>query len=128
MEPGEIAEQVRMCAGCQKLCRHICPTFFAWRSDSPTPHGRALLLHQEITGTRPLDDRAIEILYQCLECSHCLSMCVTEIDIAEIVEYFDMIADIFPCAGNGIVDLDDILAVLAAFSGDYRECAPLCQA
>ncbi|MHA1481179.1 MAG: (Fe-S)-binding protein, partial [Candidatus Thorarchaeota archaeon] len=71
---------------CQKLCRHICPTFFAWRSDSPTPHGRALLLHQEITGTRPLDDRAIEILYQCLECSHCLSMCVTEIDIAEIVE------------------------------------------
>ncbi|MHA1576252.1 MAG: (Fe-S)-binding protein [Candidatus Thorarchaeota archaeon] len=86
MESEEIADQVRLCAGCQKLCRHVCPTFLAWRSDSPTPHGRALLLHQETIGTRSLDDRAVEILYQCLECSHCLSMCVTEVDIAEIVE------------------------------------------
>ena len=82
----DTAQQIRMCAACPKMCRHVCPTFLAWRSESPTPHGRALLLHQEITGVRPLDDRAIEVLYQCLECSHCLTWCLPEIDIADIVE------------------------------------------
>ena len=82
----EQSEQLRMCAGCPKMCRHVCPTFFAWRSDSPTPHGRALLLHQEKLGIRELDDRAIEVLYQCLECSHCLTFCKPEIDIASLVE------------------------------------------
>lgn len=82
-----LAEQIRMCAACPKMCRHVCPTFFAWRSDSPTPHGRALLIHQEIVGTRELDDRGIEVLYQCLECSHCLTFCKPEIDIATIVEH-----------------------------------------
>ncbi|TFH05626.1 MAG: (Fe-S)-binding protein [Candidatus Thorarchaeota archaeon] len=82
-----LAEQIRMCAACPKMCRHVCPTFFAWRSDSPTPHGRALLLHQEIVGTRDLDERGIEVLFQCLECSHCLTFCKPEIDIAAIVEH-----------------------------------------
>lgn len=86
MDAEQIAEHVRMCAACPKMCRHVCPTFFAWKSDAPTPHGRALLLHQEIVGTRPLDPRGIEVLFQCLECSHCLTWCKPEIDIAEIVE------------------------------------------
>ncbi len=81
-----MAAQVRMCAGCSKMCRHVCPTFFAWRSDSPTPHSRALLIHQEIIGAREIDERGVEVLYQCLECSHCLTWCVPEIDIATIVE------------------------------------------
>ena len=85
-EPEKIAEQVRMCAACPKMCRHVCPTFFAWRSDAPTPHGRALLMHQEIIGTREIDERSAEVLYQCLECSHCLTWCKPEIDIATLVE------------------------------------------
>lgn len=80
------AEQIRMCASCPKMCRHVCPTFNIWRSDSPTPHGRALLLHYDNINTRELDDRAIEVLYQCLQCSHCLTWCIPEIDIASIVE------------------------------------------
>ncbi len=86
MNSDEMAEQVRMCAACPKMCRHVCPTFFAWRSDGPTPHGRALLIHQDILGIRELDTRAIEVLYQCLECSACLTWCVPGIDIADIVE------------------------------------------
>ncbi len=86
MDAEKLAEDVRMCAACSKMCRHVCPTFFAWRSDSPTPHGRALLIHQEITGAREIDARGIEVLYQCLECSHCLTWCKPEIDIATIVE------------------------------------------
>ena len=82
----QIAEQVRMCAGCPKMCRHVCPTFFAWRSDAPTPHGRALLMHHEISGSREIDDRGVEVFYQCLECSHCLTWCKPEIDIATLVE------------------------------------------
>jgi heterodisulfide reductase subunit D len=85
-EPDLIAEQVRMCAACPKMCRYVCPTFFAWRSDAPTPHGRALLMHQEITGIRDIDERGVEVLYQCLECSHCLTWCKPEIDIANLVE------------------------------------------
>jgi heterodisulfide reductase subunit D len=81
-----IADQVRMCAACPKMCRHVCPTFFAWRSDAPTPHGRALLIHQEIVGTRKIDERGVEVLFQCLECSHCLTWCKPEIDIAKLVE------------------------------------------
>ncbi len=87
MDPDTIAEQVRMCAACPKMCRHVCPTFLAWRSDSPTPHGRALLIHQENMSVRDLDDRAIEVLYQCLECSNCLTWCLPEVDIAEIVDH-----------------------------------------
>ncbi len=86
IKPEDIAEQVRMCASCPKMCRHVCPTFFAWRSDAPTPHGRALLLHQELAGTREIDNRGVEVLYQCLECSHCLTWCKPEIDIATLVE------------------------------------------
>lgn len=85
MEENTI-EQLRMCLGCDKLCRHVCPTFFAWRSDSPTPHGRALLLYQDKMGVRDLDVRAIDVLYQCLECSHCLTWCLPEVDISQLVE------------------------------------------
>jgi len=81
-----LAEQIRMCAACPKMCRHVCPTFLAWRSDSPTPHGRALLIHQALIGTREIDERGVEVLFQCLECSHCLTWCKPEIDIATIVE------------------------------------------
>ena len=86
MDQETYAEQIRMCAACPKMCRHVCPTFLAWRSDAPTPHGRAMLLHYAEVGTRDLDERAIEVLYQCLQCSHCLTWCVPEIDIASIVE------------------------------------------
>lgn len=86
MNVDELAKHVRMCASCPKMCRHVCPTYFSWRSDAPTPHGRALLIHQDMVGTRKLDERGIEVLYQCLECSHCLTWCKPEIDIAEIVE------------------------------------------
>ncbi|NHJ13882.1 MAG: (Fe-S)-binding protein [Candidatus Thorarchaeota archaeon] len=86
IDEDRIPGMVRMCAACPKMCRHACPTFFAWRSDAPTPHGRALLLHYDYKGTRPLDDRGIEILYQCLECSQCLTWCLPEIDVASIVE------------------------------------------
>ena len=86
MDSETIAEQVRMCGSCSKMCRHVCPTFFAWRSDAPTPHSRTLLMHLEIVGTREIDERGVEILYQCLECSHCLTWCKPEIDIATLVE------------------------------------------
>ncbi|NWF95460.1 MAG: (Fe-S)-binding protein [Candidatus Thorarchaeota archaeon] len=86
MTEEQLDSLLRMCAACPKMCRHVCPTFFAWRSDSPTPHGRALLLHQEAMGVRDLDERAIDVLYQCLECSHCLTWCLPGVDIAQAVE------------------------------------------
>jgi len=86
MERETLLSQTRLCAACPKMCRHVCPTFLAWRSDSPTPHGRALLVYQDLKGVRPLDDRSIEVLYQCLECSHCLTWCLPEVDVAAIVE------------------------------------------
>lgn len=113
-----LAEQIRMCAACPKMCRHVCPTFFAWRSDSPTPHGRALLLHQEILGVRDLDDRGIEILYQCLECSHCLTFCKPEIDIATIVEQRrrGLVAE-----GRRPSGLDEMASAIHEFHNPYSE-------
>jgi Fe-S oxidoreductase len=43
-------------------------------------------MHQELIGTRDIDERGVEVLYQCLECSHCLTWCKPEIDIATLVE------------------------------------------
>jgi Fe-S oxidoreductase len=43
-------------------------------------------MHQEIVGTREIDERGVEVLFQCLECSHCLTWCKPEIDIATLVE------------------------------------------
>lgn len=43
-------------------------------------------MHLEIVGTREIDERGVEVLYQCLECSHCLTWCKPEIDIATLVE------------------------------------------
>ncbi len=86
IEDEKLGDMLRLCAACPKMCRHVCPTFLAWRSDSPTPHGRALVLYQENEGVRKLDERAIEVLYQCLECSHCFTWCKPEVDIAAIVE------------------------------------------
>ncbi|TFG29941.1 (Fe-S)-binding protein [Candidatus Thorarchaeota archaeon] len=113
-----ITEQIRMCAACPKMCRHVCPTFFAWRSDSPTPHGRALLLHQEILGIRDLDDRGIEVLFQCLECSHCLTFCKPEIDIASIVEERrkSLVAE-----GRRPKGLDEMANAIREFHNPYSE-------
>ncbi len=113
-----LAEQIRMCAACPKMCRHVCPTFFAWRSDSPTPHGRALLLHQEIVGTRDLDERGIEVLFQCLECSHCLTFCKPEIDIATIVEQRrkDIVTE-----GRRPTGLDDMAESIKKHHNPYSE-------
>lgn len=113
-----LAEQIRMCAACPKMCRHVCPTFFAWRSDSPTPHGRALLLHQELIGTRKLDERGIEVLFQCLECSHCLTFCNPEIDIAKIVEQRrrGLVAE-----GRRPIQLDEMADTIRKFHNPYSE-------
>ncbi|MEM2143483.1 MAG: (Fe-S)-binding protein [Candidatus Thorarchaeota archaeon] len=86
MDEQEILRQARLCAACPKMCRHVCPTFFAWRSDSPTPHGRALLIYNDLMGFRKLDERSVEVLYQCLECSHCLTWCLPQVDVASMVE------------------------------------------
>jgi Fe-S oxidoreductase len=43
-------------------------------------------MYQDAKGTRSLDDRAIEVLYQCLECSQCLTWCLPQVDIATMVE------------------------------------------
>jgi Fe-S oxidoreductase len=43
-------------------------------------------MHHEISGSRTIDERGVEVLYQCLECSHCLTWCKPEIDIATLVE------------------------------------------
>jgi Fe-S oxidoreductase len=43
-------------------------------------------MHHEASGSREIDDRGVEVFYQCLECSHCLTWCKPEIDIATLVE------------------------------------------
>ncbi|MFW9956815.1 MAG: (Fe-S)-binding protein [Candidatus Odinarchaeota archaeon] len=113
-----LTEQIRMCAACPKMCRHVCPTFFAWRSDSPTPHGRALLIHQDITGTREMDERGIEVLFQCLECSHCLTWCKPEIDIANIVEEQ---RKAIVAKGQRPKELDEIASAIKQHHNPYSE-------
>jgi heterodisulfide reductase subunit D len=117
-----LTEQIRMCAACPKMCRHVCPTFFAWRSDAPTPHGRALLIHQALIGTRDIDQRGVEVLFQCLECSHCLTWCKPEIDIAAIVEEQ---RKALVSEGRRPEELNDMAHAIKVHHNPYSEPHPL---
>jgi len=77
----------RLCSLCNKMCRHACPTHKASKSETCSPHGRALIIELLRAGRKPaLTSAAVEALYQCTLCGACKAWCKPAHDLAHIIQ------------------------------------------
>jgi Fe-S oxidoreductase len=76
----------KMCTGCFKMCRFVCPTGIATKNESITPYGRSSAIHLESIGKLEYSPKAVEAMYQCATCGLCKSWCKPEVDLASMVE------------------------------------------
>jgi Fe-S oxidoreductase len=59
------------------MCRHVCPTGFATKRETHTPHGYALLIASASRGVSTWDAETVDALYHCADCGCCESHCAT---------------------------------------------------
>jgi Fe-S oxidoreductase len=67
------------------MCRHVCPTGFATRRETHTPHGYALLVASTSRGVAAWDQDTIDALYHCADCGCCESHCATHQPLPEAI-------------------------------------------
>ncbi len=76
----------KMCTGCFKMCRFVCPTGIATKNESITPYGRSSAVHLVSINKIAYSSKAVEAMYQCATCGLCKTWCKPEVDVANIVE------------------------------------------
>lgn len=76
----------KMCTGCYKMCRFVCPTGIATKNESITPYGRSSAIHLVSTKKIEYSPKAVEAIYQCATCGLCKTWCKPEVDVANMVE------------------------------------------
>lgn len=76
----------KMCTGCYKMCRFVCPTGIATKNESITPYGRSSAIHLVSINKIAYSPRAVEAMYQCATCGLCKTWCKPEVDVANMVE------------------------------------------
>jgi Fe-S oxidoreductase len=67
------------------MCRHVCPTGFATKLETHTPHGYALLVASTSRGVAAWDADTIDALYHCADCGCCESHCATHQPLPEAI-------------------------------------------
>jgi Fe-S oxidoreductase len=67
------------------MCRHVCPTGFATKRETHTPHGYALLIASAARGVSTWDADAVDALYHCADCGCCESHCATHQPLPEAI-------------------------------------------
>ena len=67
------------------MCRHVCPTGFATKRETHTPHGYALLVASATRGVSTWDTDAVDALYHCADCGCCESHCATHQPLPEAI-------------------------------------------
>jgi Fe-S oxidoreductase len=67
------------------MCRHVCPTGFATKRETHTPHGYALLVASTSRGVAAWDADTIDALYHCADCGCCESHCATHQPLPEAI-------------------------------------------
>jgi Fe-S oxidoreductase len=67
------------------MCRHVCPTGFATRRETHTPHGYALLVASTSRGVAAWDEDTVDALYHCADCGCCESHCATHQPLPEAI-------------------------------------------
>jgi heterodisulfide reductase subunit D len=76
----------KMCTGCFKMCRFVCPTGIATKNESITPYGRSSAIHLTSINRMEYSSKAVEAMYQCATCGLCKTWCKPEVDVANMVE------------------------------------------
>lgn len=86
MATEKYSDEIRFCASCAKMCRHVCTSGTITKSESATPYGRCLLAYyiekEQLKPTKEI----LDILYQCTTCGLCQADCLLEYDIPKVVE------------------------------------------
>jgi len=67
------------------MCRHVCPTGFATKRETHTPHGYALLVASVQRGVTAWDADTVDALYHCADCGACESHCATHQPLPEAI-------------------------------------------
>lgn len=67
------------------MCRHVCPTGFATKRETHTPHGYALLVASATRGVSTWDADTVDALYHCADCGCCESHCATHQPLPEAI-------------------------------------------
>jgi Fe-S oxidoreductase len=67
------------------MCRHVCPTGFATKRETHTPHGYALLVASVARGVTAWDADTVDALYHCADCGACESHCATHQPLPEAI-------------------------------------------
>ncbi len=67
------------------MCRHVCPTGFATKHETHTPHGYALLVASATRGVSTWDAETVDALYHCADCGCCESHCATHQPLPEAI-------------------------------------------
>jgi len=76
----------KMCTGCYKMCRFVCPTGIATKNESITPYGRSSAYYLTSIKKMAYSPKAVEAIYQCATCGLCKTWCKPEVDVANIME------------------------------------------
>jgi Fe-S oxidoreductase len=67
------------------MCRHVCPTGFATKQETHTPHGYALLIASATRGVSSWNAETVDALYHCADCGCCESHCATHQPLPEAI-------------------------------------------
>jgi Fe-S oxidoreductase len=86
MATEKYADEIRFCASCAKMCRHVCTSGTITKSESATPYGRCLLAYYIENGQLEPTKEILDIMYQCTTCGLCQANCLLEYDIPKVVE------------------------------------------
>ena len=68
MATEKYADEIRFCASCAKMCRHVCTSGTITKSESATPYGRCLLAYYIENGQLEPTKEILDVMYQCTTC------------------------------------------------------------
>lgn len=77
---------LEMCSICMKMCKDVCPTAWATKSERITPYARSLLIILNEKGIKGYDPAAIEAEYKCTTCWACEEACLPKVGLPNMIE------------------------------------------
>ncbi len=85
MEVEKVERLARLCELCPKMCRHVCTTHAASRSDADTPNNRSSIAYGALRRGGFRAEEAAYMYKKCAVCGLCLAWCETGIDVGVVM-------------------------------------------
>lgn len=68
--------EIRACAFCNSMCRHVCTVATITKLESTQPKGKGMIAYSILRGEMEFTKGAIERMYMCVDCGRCKVWCV----------------------------------------------------